>query len=228
MKFTIKKGLLILVMLVVTFVLWQWLNSPMTVTVVGMGKVSVPATSATITTTVSVNLDDAVSAIAGAKAKVDVVKSVLISSGIDESDISVSQITSYPAGLAVSGATGYQASIQIVAKTEDVAKVGDLIGTLYTAGASLVAQPVLSVENQDDLEAKASDEAIKDAKSQVAKIALKNLKFVKKVVYLSEETSATTSTASSTASGTDDLTKEMATNGVFEIAKAVTISYKLW
>ena len=228
MKFTVKKGLLIIVMFAVIFVIWQWLNSPMNVTVVGMGKVSVPATSATITTTVSINSDTAQNAITGVKTKSETIKSILMSTGVLESNISESQITSYPASMVVAGVEGYQASIQIVAKTEDVAKVGDLIGTLYTAGASLVAQPVLSVENQDDLEEKASSEAIKDAKSQVAKIALKNLKFIKKVVYLSEETSATTSTATSTASGTDDLTKEMAANGVFEIAKAVTLSYKLW
>lgn len=228
-NFTFKKVLAMLGFILVVLILWQFVSSPMVVTVTGVGKVSVPATSATVTTTVSVNSDTAQNAISGAKAKADAIKTILVGSGVAESDISVSQVTSYPAALVSAGATGYQAALQIVAKTSHVSTVGDLVASLYAAGASLVVQPVLSVNDQSVLEAKASDAAIKDAKSQIGKIALKNLKLIRKTVSLYEVTGSTTSTSTSkadTLTGAED--KLAAQNGVFEITKSVSVSYKLW
>jgi hypothetical protein len=229
MKFSVKKVLALLGVVLVVLILWQFVSSPMVVTVSGTGSVSVPATNASITTTVSVNSDTAQNAIAGAKVKADSIKSILIGSGIAESDISESQITSYPAALASTGATGYQAAMQIVAKTTHVSTVGDLVASLYAAGASLVAQPVLSVENQSALEAKASDAAILDAKTQIGRIALKNLKPIRKTIALYETTGSTTSTTTSKADTVTGTQSQLAaTNGVFEITKSVSISYKLW
>jgi len=229
MNFSFKKVLAMLGVALVILILWQWISSPMIVTVTGIGDVSVPATNATVTTTVSANSDSAQGAMTAVKARAEAVKSILVGSGVAESDISESQITSYPASLVAVGATGYQAALQIVAKTAHVSTVGDLVASLYAAGASLVTQPVLSVENQSDLEAKATDAAIKDAKSQISKIALKNLKFVRKTVLLTEQTSANTSTSTSKADILTESQNQLAAqNGVFQITKAVSISYKLW
>lgn len=229
MKFSFKKMLMLLGFILVILVLWQWISSPMIVTVTGTGSVSVPATSATVTTTISVNSDTAQNAIAAANTKANTIKNLLTGNGIAESDISESQITSYPAALVTTGATGYQASLQIVAKTVHVSTVGDLVAGLYSVGASLVNQPVLNVDNQSALETKATDAAMTDAKSQIGKIALSNLKLIRKVVVLDEQTSSSTSTTSSKA---DTLTQAQnqlaATNGVFQLTKTVSISYKLW
>lgn len=226
---TWKKFLILIGVVVSVLVLWQYISSPMVVTVTGTGKASVPATSATVTTTVSVNSDTAQGAIAAAKSKSEAIKAVLMASGVSESDISVSQITSYPAGLVTTGASGYQAALQMVAKTIHVSTVGDLIASLYATGATLVAQPVLSVENQDDLASKATDEAIKNAKSQISRISLRNLKFIRKATAMYESTSETTSTVTSKADAVTNSQSDVAAqNGVFEIVKAVSVSYKLW
>jgi uncharacterized protein YggE len=224
-----KHVLVFLGVVVVVLVLWQLISSPMIVTVAGKGSVSVPATSATVTATISVNSDSAQNAIAAVKSRASSIKTVLVGNGIAESNISESQITSYPAGLATQGASGYQAAMQIVAKTVHVSTVDDLVSSLYSSGATLVSQPVLSVENQSSLEQSATDAAIKDAKSQIGKIALKNLKLIRKAVVLDEQTSSTTSTTTSKADAvTGSLNDVAAQNGVFQIIKTVTISYKLW
>ena len=228
-KFTWKKFLILLGVVASVLVVWQFISSPMVVTVTGTGKASVPATSATVTTTISINSDTAQNALSAVRARVESMKAILIGSGIAESDISVSQITSYPAALVTTSTTGYQAAVQITAKTVHVSTVGDLVASLYAAGASLVSQPVLNVENQNQLESEASSMALKDAKSQVSKIALKNLKLIRKATAMYESTSDTTSTATSKADTTTSVKNDLAaTNGVFEITKSVTVSYKLW
>lgn len=228
-KFTFKKFLVLLGVVLAVLIIWQFVSSPMVVTVTGTGKVSVPATNATVTATISVNSDSAQNAITSAKSRAASIKSMLVSSGVAESDISESQITSYPAGLVTAGATGYQAALQIIAKTNHVSTIGDIVANIYAAGASLVAQPVLSVENQNALEAQASSAALKDAKSQVGKIALKNLKLIRKMVAYYEETGATTSTTTSKADISTQSNNQLAAqNGVFEITKSVSVSYKLW
>jgi uncharacterized protein YggE len=227
--FTWKKILTILGVVLAVLIMWQWISSPMVVTVTGTGKASVPATSATVTATVSVNSDSAQNAINSAAAKADAIKPVLKTRGVPESNISESQVTTYPAGLVMAGATGYQAAIQVSAKTNHVSTLGDLVAKLYSAGATLVAQPVLSVENQTALETAASDAAVKDAKTQIGKIALKNLKPFRKIVYLAEDSGVTTSTTTSKADTVTQAQNQLAAqNGVFEIVKVVSVSYKLW
>lgn len=229
MKFTFKGLLVLLGMVLVVLILWQYVSSPMVVTVTGTGKVSVPATNTTVTATISVNSDSAQSAIASAKSRAASIKSMLVGRGVAESNISESQITVYPAGIVTAGATGYQAALQIVAKTTHVSTIGDIVASLYAAGVTLVAQPILSVENQNDLETQASNAALKDAKSQVGKIALKNLKLIRKMVAYYEETGATTSTTTSKADTLAGSENQLAAqNGVFEITKSVSVSYKLW
>ncbi len=228
-NFTFKKVLAILGFVFVVLVLWQWISSPMVVTVTGTGEVSVPATSATVTTTISVNSDSAQNAINAIKDKSNSIKTVLMNNGVAESDISESQITSYPAGLVTTGATGYQAAIQVDAKTDHVSTIDGLIANLYSAGATLVSQPVLSVENQGELEQQASDAAIKDAKTQISKISWKNLRFIRRKVALYEDEGETTSTTTSKADVVTGSQNQLAVqNGVFKITKTVSVSYKLW
>lgn len=224
------KGFLILLGVVASIlILWQYISSPLVVTVTGTGKASVPATSSTITATISLNSDSAQNAISAVKAKSDSIKSILKGSGVPEEDVAVSQITSYPASMVTAGASGYQAALQITAKTARVSTIADLVASLYAAGATLVSQPVLSVEDQEALEAKAMDAAVKDAKSQISKIALKNLRLIRRKIALYEDAGETTSTITSKADAVTVSQNQLAAqNGVFEITKTVSVSYKLW
>lgn len=229
LKFTFKKALALLAVIFVVLVMWQWISSPLVVTVNGIGKVSVPATSATITATVSVNSDTSQNAIAAVKAKTDSLKSVLMSSGVPEEKMTVSQVTSYPANLLTAGAAGYQAAVVLIAETTNISAIDDLVASLYTAGASLVQQPVLNIENQTQLEDEATKAALKDARSKISKIALRQFKFIRKTVDLYEVGSSTTSTATSKADVETSAQDEMAAlNGVFEVTKSLSVSYKLW
>ena len=229
MKFTFKKILSLLGIVLAVLVMWQWISSPMVVTVYGEGKVSVPATSATVTSSVSINADTPQNAIAAVKAKANVLKSVLMASGVLEEDISESQVTTYPANLVTTGTSGYQAAIILTAEVTDVGTLDGLVANLYASGASLVQQPVLNIENESVLKDEATKAALKDARSQVSKIALRHFKFIRKTVSLYEADSSTTSTSTSkavaAASGGDETSSA---NGVFEIAKVLSVSYKLW
>jgi len=226
---TFKKAVSLLVVFTFALIIWQIISSPMVVTVNGIGEVSVPATNAIISLTVASSADDSSVSINACKAKSQSIKNLLITKGISEEDISESQITSYPATLVASGSTGYQSSIQMSFKTVHVSNVSELVASLYSAGASLVNQPVLSVENKDELEAKAVNDALKDAKQQASKIGLKNFKFIRKAIVLTEQSSSTTSTTTTKADiETQQENQEASLNGVFKIAKVVTISYKMW
>lgn len=227
----INLGKILISLLIFIFVLfiWQWISSPMIVTVRGLGQVSVPATSATISLTVTADASNSSDSISAVKNRAESIRTLLTGSGIVESDITESQVVSYPAGLVVPGAEGFQSSIQMSAKTSNVAAVSELVGSLYGAGASLVNQPVLNVENQEKLEEQATREALKDAKSQVSSIGRKNFKFIRKMVALTEQSSESTSTVSSRPDFlTQDFDEEAALKGSFKIAKLVTVSYKLW
>lgn len=219
-----KKHWMIIPIIFLLIIFYQWINSPMIVTFTGVGTVNVPATNATVSFSLLSSDNNAQAAITGVKEKAKVIRGVLKNSGISEEDILESQITSAPGQ-----AGGYQALISMGAKTVHVANISGLIGTLYANGASVVSQPTLSVENKTDLETKAVDEAMKDAKKQASAFSLKNWKFIKKIVAVSQQTSSSTSTATSKADVVTEATsQEAAVNGVFKIIKAVSVSYKMW
>jgi len=228
-KMGISKLIISALLLVVVIFIWQWVSSPTIVTVQGLGEVSVPATSASISLTVNANAGTSPASIDAVKAKADGIRNLLTASSVLESDISESQVVSYPAGLVVVGSEGFQSTIQMTAKTSNVSGVGDLVGSLYNAGAAMVDQPVLNVEDQDRLEEQATKEALKDAKDQINKISLRNFKFIKKMVAFSQQSSGTTSTSSVRPElFSQELSEGAESKGTFKIAKLVTVSYKLW
>ncbi|MBU1322468.1 SIMPL domain-containing protein, partial [Patescibacteria group bacterium] len=196
-----------------------WINSPLVVTVTGTGELSVPATSATVSFTVSASDASPQGAMDQVKTKASNLRRVLQSTGIEEKEIMESQVTAVPAAAYVAGATGYQASITMGAKSLNVAGVDALVSQLYSNGAIVVAQPVLSADKQSELEAQAMNEAMADAKKQANDLAKKNLKLIKKIVLITQASSASTATVTSK---TESLGNE------FKIAKAVQVSYKMW
>lgn len=229
-RWGVRKVLGLLVLIVVAALFYIYVSSPMVVTVTGSGEVSVPATNATVSLTLSAT-DPSVpqNAISNVNAKALAMAAYLASQGIAETDIAQSQVTVVPAALVTAGATGFQATISMAAKTTHVTTISTLISNLYANGALVVSQPVLSVESQDSLEQQAFDSAMKDAKSQAAKVGQSNLKYIRKIISISQVSSPSTSTSTTKA---DTLTSAnnttAATNGVFKIVKAVSVSYKMW
>ncbi len=224
-----KKVLMVAGSALLIVILWVYISSPLIVTVTGSGEVSVPATNATVSLTLSATDNSIGAAVASVQSKADLIRAFLISSGVAEGDIAVSQVTAVPSALITSGATGFQATVSMAAKTTHVSNVGNLVSDLYTHGALVVAQPVLSVENQDVLSQQAFDSAMKDAKSQAWTIGLSNWKFIQKIISISQVSSPTTSTSTTKADVvTNAANSTAATNGVFKIVKAVSVSYKMW
>jgi len=170
-------------------VFWTWISSPMIVTVTGSGEVSVPATNATVSYSLSSNDGSIQSAVTSVQAKADSMRDFLKSKGVADSDIAQSQITAVPAGMVTPGAGGFQATVTMAAKTVHVSSISSLVSDLYTNGAVVVSQPVLSIENQDSLEQQAFDSALKDAKSQASSIGNRNWKFIRKIVSVSQVSS---------------------------------------
>lgn len=223
----IKKILLYIGLAILALGVYVWISSPMIVTVTGSGEASVPATNATVSFTISSSDNSIAAAVASVSAKADSMRNYLKSKGIAEGDIAESQVTAVPAALVTTGAQGYQATISMAAKTIHVSEVDGLVSDLYSNGALVVSQPVLSVENQDALSQQAFDAALKDAKSQAGAIGNKNWRFIRKIVSISQVSSPTTSTSTTKADITN--TNAQATsNGVFKIVSAVSVSYKMW
>ena len=219
-----KKYLLGGLAIVIGLILYVWITSPMVVTVTGTGEVAVPAESATLSFSVSGSDATPNGAINAVKTRANAIRATLVSSGIAESDIAESQIRVVPASAVTQGATGFQAVITMGAKTVHVADNAGLIANLYSSGASLVSQPVISVDNKSELEQQAFEAAMKDAKKQAGAIALKNLKLIRKVVAVSQVTSPSTSTVTSKGETTAEATQ----SDTFKIVKAVSVSYKMW
>ena len=214
-RFGWRKMVGITVVAMILMIFWTWLSSPMIITVTGTGEVNVPATNATISFNVLTTNATVQGTIDAVTTKATNVKNTLLNAGIADADIVQTQITATPVTLG----TGYQAEIQMGAKVTNIAKISPLIATLYSNGVSSVSQPVLAADNQNDLQVQAYDDAMKDANTQAAKIAAKNWKLVRKIINVSQTSSGTTTSATS---------KGDSPNGVFKIAQAVTVSYKMW
>lgn len=196
-----------------------WINSPLVVTVTGSGELSVPATAATVSLTLTVSDSSPQGAIEQVNTQIKNVRLVLQTSGIEEKEIMESQITTVPVAAYVAGASGYQASVSLGAKTFNVAGVDALVANLYKSGATVVSQPVLSADKQEELEAQAMDEAMKDAQKQARDLAKQNFKLIKKIVLITQASSGSTATVTS---------KTESMGNEFKIAKAVQVSYKMW
>lgn len=217
-----------LIALVLGAFVWEWITSPMIVTVTGVGTKTVPASSAALSLVVTANDVRPGDAIIAVKAKADALRNHLISKGVLADDIVESQISVVPASSVVAGASGYQASISMGAKTADVISVNDLVASLYANDAALVSQPVVTAENQDKLAQEALDEAMKDADKQAGLVAAKNWKLIRKIIAMAQASSPSSTTVTSRNDLQATGAEQAASKGVFKITQAVSVSYKMW
>jgi uncharacterized protein YggE len=232
-RFNFKKyasiGIIALVVIFVGGFLWNIINSPIIVTVTGTGEVSASVDSATVTFVVGSSSGTVSEAINSVESKKQNFINLLTSQGISEQDIAESQVNVVPSSTLVQGATGYQATITMGAKTVHVSKIENLINLLYSNGAALVSQPVVSTDKKDELEKQALDMAMKEAKSKASQIGTKNFKFIRKIVAISQSTPTGSSTVTSKS---DDLLGNTDTQtldtGAIKVRKTVTVSYKMW
>lgn len=195
----------------------MWLLSPAEVTVAGIGKVSVPATSATFNLTVSVVADSSSQAMQDIKLKITNIKSSLKNINIPGENITETQVSLTPATAVSPGAKGYQALTTLTVKTQNVDKVGDIVVSMYGSGATVVTQPVVSVENQDKLEQEALQQALKEARKSLKETV--GFRPIKKIIAIQQASSGNVATS----------TKTTESNGnQFEVVRAVSVTYRVW
>lgn len=201
----------------------------MVVTVLGSGEVSSKAETATLTFSIMSTADNPQSAITSLKSTSEKIKQTLSTNGIPESDIFESQVQVLPASAVVNGATGFQATTSMGIKTDKLNSLGGLINNLYSLGAVVVSQPVLTVGNIEALEKEAYNLAIKDAKKKANALAFSNWKLIKKIVLIEQSQTQPTSTVTSKADTVSQAEKNISPDdGLIKIKKVVSVSYKLW
>lgn len=204
---------------------WYWVTNPLIVTVTGTGKVSVPATAATIGVSVGTISPEVGGALSDLRVKVDKIKTLLTDGDFGVTDIIESQIQLTPASMVVAGAEGFQAMLTMNVKTSYVSQVGDLVVNLYQSGATVVDQPVVSVENQEDLEKEALNQALKESEKNLNEIAVKKLKPIRKILSMEQASSGTTAAGIKQVESGDEMA---VVNGTFEVVRAVSSTYALW
>ncbi len=208
---------------------YSWIMSPLIVSVTGTGEVSAKAETAALTFTLTTNSENPQSALSSIKDSSTRIKEFLKTYGVEEGDIYESQTTVVPASAVAAGATGFQSTISMGIKTSMVNNLDNLTSQLYSQGAFVVSQPVLSVGNIDDLEKQAYNLAIKDAKKKAWSVALSNLKIIRKIVLIEQSTTGASSTVVNKAGAIDQAEKNLSPDdGLIKISKVVQVSYKMW
>lgn len=224
-----KKYLLYALIAVVAIFSYEWISSPMVITVTGVGSVSAPAESGSLTFSLSANADSPENSLNSIKNNVIKVKSSLGQLGIPESDIFESQASVVPASTVLPGATGFQSTVSMGLKTKKVTIMDRIIATLYSNGATVVSQPVLTVQQKDKMERDSFNLAFKDAKSKAWALQLSNFKIIKKVVLVQESQNQSASTVTTKADTTSQVTGNVSPNdGLIKVNKVVSVSYKMW
>lgn len=204
--------------------LYVYLNSPLIVTVTGNGEVEVQADQASVSFTVTANDVSPVVAVNSLQAKADALAGVLIQYGMKENEIVRTQPQVVPASLVVATATGYQASLSMGGKTDQVNEIANISAVLYEKGATLVSQPTLAVKEVKLYEEKALKEALADANAQAIKLQWKQLKLFKRAASISQSETASTGTVS-----TKTTPEEFGgVSDTLTISKSVSVTYRLW
>ncbi|MBU0576700.1 SIMPL domain-containing protein [Patescibacteria group bacterium] len=211
--------------LIIGAFIWYWVSNPLLVTVTGTGKVSVPATAATFSVSMGVAGENAGTTLTQLKTKVETLKKIMNESNLGVVEIVESQVQLTPSGMVIAGATGYQAMMSMSVKMNYVSQVADLVVELYQNGATAVGQPVISVENQEELEKQALNKALKESEKKLNEIALKKLKPIRKILSLEQASSGTTATGTKQ---TENMDEGTAANQTFEVVRAVSAVYALW
>ncbi|MFC1710389.1 SIMPL domain-containing protein [Patescibacteria group bacterium] len=228
---TPKKGKsvfkMVLGVLVVVF-LWFLITNPLVITVTGSGEISTMPDSAVISFVVSSRNSNPQAATSAVLGKVALMKTILERYGLEE-DLVQSQVTVLPPALTQIENT-YDASITVSAKVVDYGKAGELVALLYTNGADIVTQPILSVDDTDMLEKEALDKAMDDAGKQANMIAMRNWKLFKRKVAVTQVTTPTTSSVTSKTAPQGLAPEEGIPDSseTFKVAKVVSVVYKMW
>jgi uncharacterized protein YggE len=212
----------------VLLVVYNYLRSPLVVTVNGMSRKVVPADTASLTFNVSATEDSAPMAVTAVTNKVAVMKAGLKQAGVTEAEMMETQPQVYPAALVVPGSSGYQANLTVGVKTKQVTSIGPMMTSLYEQGAVLVSQPVFLVEDMSRYENEVLAEALHNAKGKAVEIQRRHLKPVRQVAAITQAETETSGTVTMKTTGEDTLMGNTLTTDNITLVKMVNVSYRMW
>lgn len=206
-----------------------------TVTVVGEGKVSAPATLGRFSYTTTLNGADLVKLTANLNSVKNTLTSIVKQYGATDDDIRSTspqitpvvpqnQAAAYlqnPASTTL--APTYQISFITLVTVRNVSNINDLVTKLISAGVTIVSPIVYIADNQVILENQARQAAVVDAKTKALVLAKASRSFLGRLVSLNDSTVAASQTGSTTTSSSVLLTV-----GNVEVTRFVTATYKLW
>lgn len=216
-----------LVLVAVGGFLYTWVSQPLVVTVTGLGEVEAPASSVALSFALSAEDATPNGASTTAKTNAQGLRNLLEGKGVPQANIVESQVTITPLQALNPNLSGYQASLSMGAKLSNVSEVGGLISELYSNGASLVSQPIITADDQDALSQQAFDAALKDAKDQANKIGTKNWKFIRKIAAIgqAQDVSSAATTKSSDSGSKFDTG---VVSDKFKVSRIVSVTYRMW
>jgi uncharacterized protein YggE len=198
--------------------IWNYVSSPLVVTVVGRGEVTNPKANFSVSFSLVADAADTSSAISLIRAKTTSIKTVLENFGVKLDDILESQTSTVPLSSLVGSASGFRSTVSLSVTKVESGKVDALIALLYSSGATMVGQPAINTDDQTALEQQAYNLAVKDAASQAKKIASSNWKMIYKATDITKSTSPSSSVTG----------KDSANSGYSKVTTLVNVSYKMW
>ncbi len=223
-----KKYLGYVLIVVLASFFYVWLTSPLVVTITGVGEVSAPADNAILTFTLSSIKNGPQEAVSDVKSASVRVKESLKSFGVGDADVYESQVAVAPSALSL-GTGGFQATISMGLKINQISSLDALTSSLYGMGAQVVSQPQVSSKDSVKYEKEAYQLALKDAKSKASQVALSNLKLFKKIVLIQELQTPTATTVTKQANDVDSVELKVDPNtGLIKFSKVLSVSYKMW
>lgn len=168
-----------------------------TLTISGEGKATGIPDVAQVSFSVSTDAKDAATAQGDTVKKMDDITKYLIDQGVDKEDIQTAGYSVYPRqdyscatrvmGGCAPTTVGYTVSQQVNVKIRDVAKAGDVLGTVVTKGATNVSGPTFVIDDQTKLEDEARAKAIDQAKEKAQTIARQSGLHLGKLISVSDD-----------------------------------------
>ena len=202
-----------------------------TVTVSGVGQVSVAPDTADVMIGVSVTKPTVKDARAGAATSMTAIIAAVKKIGIADKDIvttnvSLSPVYDYSSGGSAPRLTGYQFSNSLKVTVRDLTKVADVIDDSTAAGATIVQGISFRLDNPKTVEAQARQLAMTNARSRADALVQAAGVSIKGVAMISEVTSSpVTYYPTYAAAAAKDSVSTPIQTGTTDITVQVTVSY---
>lgn len=150
-------------------------HRPVSITVQGEGKITSASDIATLNFGVQTGRQEtSQEAMQILTERMDAVIRAVKSQGVTEKDIRTDSLSLTPAYNWDEGKrieAGFEAQQNLTVKVRDIGQVGDVLGAATDAGANQVGNVSFTIDDPEELQEQARDEAIADAKTRAAELA---------------------------------------------------------